>query len=228
MNNQNYVATRYYRYSRQIAPLFKEKKIQAYTLIILSLFTISFFGFLAIRPTLGTIITLKKQIQDRTIVNSKLEDKINALIQAQSNYQQIESDIPIIYTLLPQKPDITSLLLKIEAITAESEAIISALTFDRVELMANPTVINTAPETAPNTQENVLAAEVETDTTIPISFTITFSGTYDELKIILAKLGALNRIVTIKNADLNISANNEVSSLTLDMQTAAHYFPIPL
>src|SRR3989344_478177 len=116
MNNQAYLTSRYHRYSQKIAPLFKEKRIQAYTMITLSLFTISFFGSLAIRPTLGTIITLQKQIQDRTIVNQKLEEKINALIQAQTSYQAIEADLPTIYGLLPEKPDVTSLLLKIEAL----------------------------------------------------------------------------------------------------------------
>lgn len=234
MNNQTFLTSRYLKYSQKISPLFRERRVQAYTMIILSLLTISFFGSLAIRPTLGTIITLQKQIQDRTLVNQKLEEKINALITAQASYQAIEADLPLIYTLLPDNPDITSLLLKVEALTTDSAATISALSFERAVIFGQDPLaaIDTgaAPPQTPQTPENVLAAETPEETiTTPLGFAVTFEGTYEELKTILNKLQALDRIVTIKSAALNIAASQEEASvLKLDMQTAAHYYPLSL
>src|SRR3990167_7353762 len=99
---------RYNRYYTWIGPLLKKPQTRAYTFLILSIFTVAFFVFFAIRPTINTIIGLRKQIEDDQIVDTKLQDKINALSQIQAELDVLQPDLPLIDTALPTKSEVVS------------------------------------------------------------------------------------------------------------------------
>ena len=113
---------------------FKRKKVQAYTMLILSLFTISFFGIFAIRPTLKTITNLNRQIDDLKQVDIKLSEKINQIIGAQAEYEIISPYIPKIKRALPEKPNYIRSLSDIENIRNTSPATVSSVKIDNVVL----------------------------------------------------------------------------------------------
>lgn len=214
----------YRRYYQNIAPILKNRKTQAYTMVILSLFAISFFGFFAIRPTLKTIATLQKQIEDRSLVDQKLEDKINALIAAQEEYRRAEPILPAIYGLLPEKAEITSLLIQLENLVDNRSSTVSAISFEPIVLYGEepvPVAPNN-PATGESLQ-NVLSSHTAAPSAF--SFSVTFSGPYRELVNILSRLTKLDRIVTINSAEFSLaSSQTAISQLTVNMKTQAYYF----
>lgn len=197
-------------------------------MVILSLFSMSFFGFFAIRPTLKTIAVLQKQIEDRSLVNEKLEQKINALIAAQVEYQRIEADIPLIYSLLPEKPDITSLIIKLEDLTAGKNVQLTSLTFDPL-LIYGEDVAPSATSSATPASTDVLGTRTSLITT-PVNFSFVFTGNYQDLRQLLLQLTRLNRIVTIETANLKVNQTNATSNatLTISLKSNTYYYPLPL
>ena len=67
---------RYKRYYLSMEPVLTKPVNQAYTAIIFSFLAVSLFGWYAIRPTVQTIVTLKREIADKTVLNKQMEDKI--------------------------------------------------------------------------------------------------------------------------------------------------------
>jgi Tfp pilus assembly protein PilO len=200
-------------------PVVKNQRVQAYTMVALSLFTISFFGFFAIRPTLKTIGILQRQISDRALVDKQLEEKINALILAQATYQRIESQVPTIYSLLPEKPEVTSLLVKLQQLVEGTGATISGVTFDPI------VIYNGEAPASPSAEVNT----PETVATTPINFSLVYRGKYADLVQVLNQLTKLDRVVTINSADLSIGeAEKQGAILIVNLKTRAYYLPLNL
>ena len=195
-------------------------------MIVLSLFTVSFFGMLAVRPTLETITTLQKQIEDRTLVNQKLEQKINALITAQAEYQKIAGDIPAIYNMLPQQPNVTSLIIKLEEVAIAQSVSLTNLDFSPVTVFGTSDLTQVPPASASaEPAKDVLAAE--STAVLPLSFSVTFTGGYQELVNVITQLTRMNRIVTIESVDLQLSTTEgQTNSLIINATTNAYYFPL--
>ena len=208
---------RYYKYYQKLEPAFKNRKTQAYLMAVLSLMTISFFGFFAIRPTLKTIAVLQRQIIDRKTLNEKLDEKINALILAQDEYRLIEADLPLIYTLLPEKPEFPLLMRLLENLTIQNSATISGIQFDPIVLYEK-----SPPETETATETKDTAA----DETIPMFFTLSFQGKYQNLINLLDQLTRLERLITINSVDLSVAKlADEMSELKLGIQSRSYYYP---
>ncbi len=224
MSSMSHSSSWYRRYYQSISPMIKDHRTQAYTMVVLSLLTMSFFGFFAIRPTLKTIAVLQKQIEDRSFVDKKLEEKINSLIEAQDEYHRVEPLIPAIYSFLPEKPDLTSLLIKLEDLISSGSAAISNVSFDSLVLYG---VQSGAPEPVknPQAQTDVLGDTVISAT--PFAFSITFSGSYRDLVSVLSRLTKLDRVVTIDSAGFQVAAAASGSSqLTVDLHSNGYYFPL--
>ncbi len=225
--------SRYRRYYRRLEPLLHQRELQGYTMVILSLFTISFFGFFAIRPTIKTITTLQKQISDKTEVNKQLEAKINALILAQEEYQRLGPHLPTIYSLLPQTPEFPLLVSKLEVLVADHAATISAITFSPLTLYdAISTPNSNAPRSPTGSKTNLAGGVESTNSALPVStlnptpmsFGLALKGNYSNLIALLADLTKLDRVVSINSVSLNKN-DTEGASLNLSLQSRAFYAP---
>lgn len=205
---------RYRRYYQNLEPLLKTRQTQAFLMVVMSLVTIAFFGTFAIRPTLKTIATLQRQIEDRSFLNEKLEEKINALILAQEEYQRIASRLPLIYTLLPEKAEFPSLLRRLELLADQNSATISGLQFDPVVLYR---------ESPPEVTTDVVSATPSAPTTTPIYFTLTLNGDYLNLVALLSQLTLIDRLVTIHSVTISKDQSGE-SRLNLGLTTRAYYY----
>lgn len=209
---------RYRRYYQKLEPLLKTRQAQAYLMVVMSLMTIAFFGTFAIRPTLKTIATLQRQIVDRSFLNDKLEEKINALILAQEEYQRIAPRLPLIYALLPEKAEFPSLLRRLELLTDQNSATISGIQFD-------PIVLHSESPREVTTEVNVAAPSAATTT--PIYFTLTLNGDYPNLVTLLSQLTLIDRLVTIHSVTISKSQGGE-SQLNLGLVTRAYYYSTSL
>src|SRR3989338_4873409 len=109
---------------RKLTPLIKNKKTSSYLSLILSLFSISFFGIFAIRPTLITAVTLNKSVADLKKLDIEYENKISNIITAQSQYEKIRGDIPAIDQALPKDAAFNQLANALEKFAETSNVII--------------------------------------------------------------------------------------------------------
>lgn len=126
-------------YSKYIEALSDEqrKKAIAYIYISLTLFTVSFFGFFAIAPTLTTILNLQKQYKDNVLVLEALNKKLSNLTLLDFQYKDIQQDLESIYSAIPRTPRMPYLTRQIEEIAKSSGIIIRKLTLGKVELYPN-------------------------------------------------------------------------------------------
>src|SRR3990172_1643619 len=91
-----------HRTGKRFRPVLKNTKTASYFTITLTLFSLSFFGLFAIRPTLITAVSLIKEVNDLRKLSLDYENKISNFITAQSEYEKIRGSIPQVDKALPQ------------------------------------------------------------------------------------------------------------------------------
>lgn len=115
----------------------QRKKVAAYLYISLTLFTISFFGFFAITPTLATIANLEKQYEDNKLTLDSLNKKLSSLTLLDFQYKEIQQDLEKIYSAIPRTPRMPYLTRQLENVAKDSGIIIRKLNFGNIELYPN-------------------------------------------------------------------------------------------
>lgn len=169
----------YFRYQRYfLGSLTKSKKHQALWMLILSIFTVSFFSAFAIRPTIRTIVELNRRIQDERDVDKRLSEKIASLQTAQEEYEKIQPDLPLIYEVLPTDPALYPLVKAFETIATQSAVTDTSLNFQTVNLIPGASG----------------SAE--------ISLNLSASGPYDSLLSYLDSLEKVRRVVVWESASM--------------------------
>ncbi len=201
-NKFNPFKTSYIKYDKKNLDLIlKKPKNQAYFVLILSFFTIAFFGFFAIRPTIKTILQLNREIQDNRDLNQKLSEKINALAQVQSDYELIRGAIPALYNAVPKTAEFPILVSTLEQIGQKTDASISAISINNVVI---------APASA-----RPGGAKEPTQ----VTFQAAYNGRYDQLLAALELLLNDKRIMTLDSVSFVINPvkkDSAVMSITLD------------
>lgn len=192
---------RYQRYFVNLGAYYQRKDIKVYTSLILSLFTIAFFGVFAIKPTLTTIAGLFQELQEKRTVNQKLQEKINNLNQAQTNFAQISSSIYLLDQALPQNPSVSQLIWQLEILAQKSNVAIKSLGVESLEMQGKN----------PNSQNEIL-------------FNLNLSGDYENLKTFLGSLESLRRVITVNSFAFSQSKKEEAQTLTLNLAGKAYYF----
>lgn len=182
---------RFSRYYRNLEPFLAKAAVKVYTTVILSFLTMSFFGYFAIKPTITTIASLNKQISDARLVDQKLQEKINALSLAQTEYQKIKPDLDLVENALPKAPEFPPFVKSLEKIATESGIQIANLNFKNIDLSAN----------AEATQSSVL---------IPIDFSLSIEGDYPKVDNFLKKITGLERLTVIDKMGFNQKESLEV------------------
>lgn len=192
---------RYRRYVSGVGVLYKKKKARVYTGIILSIFTIAFFGFFAIKPTLVTIGGLLKEIKDKREVVVQMDQKINNLNRAQTNYARIEKDLDLVNESLPLDPDLPILIKQLESLARLSSVAIESVRFEKTNLQG----------------------EIETEESQASGFSVTLVGDYKNLKDFLSSLDTLRRIISVKSFGFTSKTEEEIQLLILSISAEAHY-----
>lgn len=203
--------SRYRRlYDQRIDPFVKSKHATAYSMIIFSIFTIAFFGMFAIRPTLKTIIELKRQIEDSKQINETLRKKIDALVTAQEEFQFIKDFLPAINEALPEQPNIAKVLTKIEDLANQNQATISALQVQSISFKNTPADEGKKAKTI-----------VPQPTSIDISLKL--AGTYRQLSSFLQGLFTMRREVDTTSLELTPETTGANATLKLLLKINTYY-----
>lgn len=189
-------------YQGRLTKLFEKEEVKAYTMAILSFFALSFFTLFAIKPTLSTLFTLKKQIADSEQLDKNLETKINSLLEVQGEFQGYKEDLNLVKEALPTYPKLPNLLRKIEGLANEQGIIITDLQVEGFEL-----------------QEKTTSDE-------PLSFTflLSIAGDYSQVEGFLKKLLNLRRIIALE--ELKFSLDQE-QKINLALKGKSYYFSKP-
>lgn len=173
------------KYYKRIQPALKKPKNRATTTAVFSFLAISLFALYAIRPTAQTIIYLRREIADKTVINQQMENKITALIEAQATYETIQDRIGVIEQALPDNPDAIILARQLRNLATISGASISAMQIPGLPVIT--------AEATPGAR--LAAASAKPLEEFPITLVVT--GTYASLKSFLDGLLTLRRITNI-------------------------------
>ena len=198
---------KYKRYYTYIEPFFKTPIVRTYTILILSLLAVSFFIVFAIRPTIKTIISLNRQITDGKKTDQQLQDKINALSIAQSEYNQVTNDIPLIFSSLPENSSISPFLKLFEDVASSSGVSINSFQIMSVNLLDPTSII----QKGSNLKE--------------VGFSTSVLGKYNNLLTFLELLRKIQRIVVIDNVVIGTNRSKDGTfPLQLTLNGKIYYY----
>lgn len=202
---------RYSRYFSSLPLLYQSKEVVVYTELILSLLTITLLVIFALSPTATAITTILKEKESAIQTNTKLQEKINSLHQAQTNYNAISQSLPLIFQTLPQKPTPAEIASQFELLAEGNNLDLTSLSFDPVELK-NLTLKKTASVDATGARS--------------FSLRITLKGTFKDITNFLAYSENLSRLITVDSLSLSSVKNEEGESqnlLSLNLSGKAYF-----
>lgn len=177
--------TQFHKYYKRLQPALKKPKNRATTTAVFSFLAISLFALYAIRPTAQTIIYLRREIADKTVLNQQMENKITALIEAQATYETIQDRVGVIEQALPDNPDAVILARQLRNLASISNASISAMQIPGLPIIAQ--------EATPGARLAAAAAKPLEE--YPITMVVT--GPYASLEAFLDGLLKMRRITNI-------------------------------
>lgn len=184
---------RYKKYYLSLEPILNKSENRAYTSVIFSFLAVSLFGWYAIRPTMQTIFTLKREISDRTFVDKQMEDKISALIEAQATFENVQNDIPVLTDALPRNPDPIGAATQLRGMADETGVAITGMSVPAVDLVS----------------QTAKSAAASGGKIMNVPLTLSVSGTYAQVKQFLKGVMNLRRITQI--TDMSFSPRTSAS-----------------
>ena len=116
--------------NKKFLPHIKNKKTASYLTITLSLMAFSFFGLFALRPTLITAVSLIKSVSDLKALNTEYENKIAGIIKAQSEYEQMREELPLLSIALPDNAYFDQVASVFEKLATTSNVTIAQIQMD--------------------------------------------------------------------------------------------------
>lgn len=208
------------KYYKPLEPMLKKPQNRVYTATVLSFLTVSLFIWYAIRPTIQTILSLRREIRDNIAVNEQMETKISALVEAQSVYQEIIPRLGLLKEAVPETPDMVELMVQLRDLANSVDASVSGATVTTIPLTIDkkPTIAN-----APNPSPSPQAANVSSNFN---ALTISVEGGYESVKQFIAGIYSLRRIVTIVDLSLAPRATEgeqRGQSLTMTLKLNGYY-----
>lgn len=179
------------------------KKNASYFTITLSLFALSFFGLLAIRPTLITAISLRKSVTELKKLDAEYEDKISSVVRAQSEYEQIRDAIQLIEDAIPRQASFQKLAQALEEFAIRENLTINQMQIDNVPI-------------SKYLGEGKLQM---------YNFSFIAIGDYPSLFSYITHLTNWKRIVNITSMDLSQEGGTISGSLRLTLKGNTYYGP---
>lgn len=198
---------RFSKYYRQLEPVLERPKTRMYTAIIFSFLAVSLFGWYAIRPTITTILYLRREIADKSEINRQMENKIVNLIEAQAAYQDIQSQLPLIEEAIPKTSDAVDLSIQLRNIVQSTEATYSSLRVSEAPITNDPA--DTA-KTAKKTDGNEFTINITTE------------GNYLDLEKIITEINTMRRLVSYNNINFSVGTDGTEAPVSSESASATY------
>lgn len=191
-----------------LSAFYQKKKIRTYTALVMTIATICFFLFFAIRPTVFTISNLLREIKDNKKVVAGLDQKIEALNSAQIEFQRARKELYLIDEALPLQPDLGLLVRQIEALARRDQIELGPVRYDQSTLLKGAKT--------PEGKAAKVAAK-ETGQKAGLGFSLVVNGDYDKLHLFIKDLTSLRRIIRLESVGFRQQKSGSLS-LTLEAQ----------
>lgn len=175
--------SRYYTYIR---PVLRNKTIKTYSSLIFSIITVTIFLIYAIRPTIGTIVSLQKSINEQKDTFERLDKKVSDLTEGRKNYEAIDPELKTrLVDLVPYSPSLPTVINSLNLLANISQASLSGIQFQPVELQQPPNTL------------------VKNSSLKDVEFTFNAEGSYDKLLSLLVNLKKADRLINIDSVTFN-------------------------
>lgn len=182
----------------------KRERTRKFINIALTLFVLSLFGFFAINPTISTILKLRKELDDSRFAYNQLETKIRNLSALRTQYDNLQTDLPVITDAISEAPDVHLLFAQIQALARNSNVKIKRLQNFEVEV--------------------IKSSKGPKKPYYSYSFSISGNGSFENIHNFVSTIISMQRIVNIETFNIN-TASNQIDSqtLTFNIQAAAFF-----
>lgn len=195
----------------------REPLIQVSVQLILSIFTVAFFVFFAIRPTLGTISTLLKKIEDMEEASLKLDTKIAQLAQAQEILSESGPELKRLGLIaVPVTPEVDRLSKQIEVIANENNVYITSLEFQASPLVGGrSSLVNTTNRGVESGGGNF------------VTFSFAIGGAQEGVVGFFEDIESLDRVVLLTQAGFSVpeSSYKKTFFLAASGKATVYYLP---
>lgn len=178
--------------------------------LVFSIVCVGFFGAFAIRPTLQTMAELIKQIDEKKDIDQKLTQKIAALTTAQRELSQKQSQFALLDIAIPASPQFTQLLTVVEKVAVEQGVVFTSASIQKVPVEREQPLLPNQKQTNVNLES--------------LPFTLTFTGSYEQLTGMLRELGNLQRILVVDRYDIIPTSEGSSDVLTMSVSLRAFAF----
>lgn len=183
------------KYSQDLRRYYRMPAVQTSLTLVLSLFVVSFFIAFALRPTIMSIATLKKNITESEKTLKTLETKVSNLQRASKELDQIKPFLPTLNKEIPNEgAEYSPIVMAVEGLAVqtgvqlESESLGPTLLFSR---LLSPFV--------PNKSQNIIV----------LPFSVRVIGKYPNVYDFLSKLVALERIIMVDTVTISREASSK-------------------
>jgi Tfp pilus assembly protein PilO len=183
---------------------------KAYAGLILSFLTASFFAVFALRPTVLTIISLRRQVTDFQKVDRELQEKIDALSRLSFTYRSLEPDLVVIETAVPTQTNLSTLVQNLAEVGDNFGVTLNGFVVSDLRL--------TSTDISEMGKRKMIKPRLD-----PVKFTVTYTGPYEGLLDVLEGLNKLNRLIVIDKFSLTAEG---IKKKTTTLQVEARAFSI--
>lgn len=195
--------SRYKEVFLNVSVVYKRRAdVRMFLEIVLSLSTVIIFLLFALKPTVLTIISLVKEINEKQTAIAGLDQKIRDLNTARNIYSQEASSIPIVESAVPETPDIQTLVGQVQGMASKNS--VNLLGFSVGEI----TIIGT--DQKKKTKSDVKSLP-EGSREIPVSVSV--SGEYQNLNSFLSDLENFRRPFKFDTLGINSTETAEGRSI---------------
>lgn len=180
--------------------------------VILSLILLIVLVIMALRPTLVTISSLVGQIKQQEEVSQKLDEKILSVRRALDEADKVKGKLYLLNNALPNDPLWEMLADELRGIATDSGLILTSIIVDKIPLAHNE----------PGPVGSVQAKLLVPDKVLPVKFTMTATGGYDQIMDAVAKVQKMSRVIMISTVGIEL---NKTNGLDLTVSGQAGYLP---
>lgn len=183
--------------------------------LFLTIGTILFFALVAIKPTLVTMSDLVKEIEDKTELEQKLNQKLAALASAQVEYQSLGDRIERLDEAIPSSANLIELLKIIEKTCSEEMVIIESMTVSSIP-----------DEIGENDLENFGLASFAQVKREMLSIRLTVIGNYQAIRNLTEKLRQNRRLMLVESISFNVEDNRGEKTLQATLTIETPYYDL--
>lgn len=203
------------KYSRDLRRYYQIPAVSVSLTLVLSFFVIAVFIAFALRPTIVSITSLKKTIEESQKTSQTLKTKVKNLQAASAQFESIQSMLPKLNASVPNKGvDYAGFVKAVEAMASQTgimldtESLGASILFSRLS--------------SPFSHDKTHGA-------IELKYQIGATGSYPQLQLFLNELLQWERILMIESISIspaNIrssSSDSTKSDLKLEITGNAYY-----